>query len=62
MVAVGRKAYTAGLGLEKVGIEVNERGQVSVNDHLQTNINSIYAICDVHDVAEVGTLVGALET
>jgi dihydrolipoamide dehydrogenase len=47
LVAVGRKAYTEGLGLEKVGVEVNERGQVSVNDHLQTNISNIFAIGDV---------------
>jgi dihydrolipoamide dehydrogenase len=64
LVAVGRKAYTAGLGLEKVGIEVNERGQVAVNDHLQTNINSIYAIGDVvkgamlaHKAEEEGVVV-----
>jgi len=30
-----------------VGVEVNERGQVSVNEHLQTNISNIYAIGDV---------------
>jgi dihydrolipoamide dehydrogenase len=47
LVAVGRKAYTQGLGLEKIGIEVNERGQVAVNAHLQTNISSVYAVGDV---------------
>jgi dihydrolipoamide dehydrogenase len=64
LVSVGRKAYTEGLGLEKIGIEVNERGQVAVNDHLQTNINSIYAIGDVvkgamlaHKAEEEGVVV-----
>lgn len=47
LVAVGRKAYTEGLGLEKIGVEVNECGQVSVNAHLQTNVSTIYAIGDV---------------
>ena len=47
LVAVGRKPYTAGLGLENVGVKVNDRGQVEVNDHLQTNVPNIYAIGDV---------------
>ena len=49
LVSVGRKAYTEGLGLENVGIQVNERGQIVTNDHLQTSIPSIYAIGDVID-------------
>ncbi|MCI2228749.1 dihydrolipoyl dehydrogenase [Polaribacter sp. MSW13] len=64
LVAVGRKAYTQGLGLEKIGVEVNERGQVAVNDHLQTNINNVYAIGDVikgvmlaHKAEEEGVVV-----
>lgn len=47
LVSVGRKAYTEGLGLENVGIKVNERGQIEINDHLQTNVSNIYAIGDV---------------
>lgn len=47
LVSVGRKPYTEGLGLENVGIKVNERGQIETNDHLQTNISNIYAIGDV---------------
>ncbi|MFT6869933.1 MAG: dihydrolipoamide dehydrogenase [Paraglaciecola sp.] len=64
LVSVGRKAYTAGLGLENVGVEVNERGQVAVNDHLQTNVSNIYAIGDVvkgamlaHKAEEEGVVV-----
>ncbi len=47
LVAVGRKAYTEGLGLENVGLVANNRGQIEVNDHLQTSVPNIYAIGDV---------------
>ena len=47
LVAVGRKAFTEGLGLEKAGLSVNQRGQIDVNDHLQTSVPNIYAIGDV---------------
>lgn len=47
LVAVGRKPYTEGLGLENVGIKINERGQIEVNDFLQTSSENIYAIGDV---------------
>ena len=47
LVSVGRKAYTEGLGLENVGLTANNRGQVEVNDHLQTSVPNIYAIGDV---------------
>jgi len=47
LVAVGRKPYTEGLGLEKAGVQMNQRGQIEVNDLLQTNQAHIYAIGDV---------------
>ena len=47
LVSVGRKPYTEGLGLEKAGVDLDERGRVKVNDHLQTNVSNIYAIGDV---------------
>jgi dihydrolipoamide dehydrogenase len=47
LVAVGRGAYTAKLGLENVGIATDDRGRISVNDHLQTAVPNIYAIGDV---------------
>ena len=47
LVAVGRKPFTAGLGLENTEIKVNNKGQIEVNDHLQTSVNTIYAIGDV---------------
>jgi len=47
LVAVGRKAFSAGVGLEKAGVEKDDRGRIKVNAHLQTNIPNIYAIGDV---------------
>lgn len=47
LVAVGRKPYTTGLGLEKIGLKVNDRGQIETNNHKETNIAGIYAIGDV---------------
>ncbi len=47
LVSVGRRPFTDGLGLENVGVKVDERGVVETNEHLQTNISNIYAIGDV---------------
>jgi dihydrolipoamide dehydrogenase len=47
LVSVGRSAYTAGLNSDAAGVQLNERGQVLVNDHLQTTATNIYAIGDV---------------
>lgn len=46
LVSIGRRPYTEGLGLEKIGIET-EKGQIKVDDHLKTNVDNIYAIGDV---------------
>ena len=63
LVSVGRRAYTDGLGLDAAGVTANDRGQIEVNDHLQTNIPNIYAIGDVirgamlaHKAEEEGTM------
>jgi len=47
LVAVGRKAYTGGLGLGAVGITCDDRGRIEVNADLQTSVPTIYAIGDV---------------
>ncbi len=47
LVAVGRVPYTAGLGLENVGLKTDEKGRIPVNDHLETSVPGIYAIGDV---------------
>ena len=46
LVATGRKPYTAGLGLEALGVEMLPRGQIKTDDHFQTNIKGLYAIGD----------------
>ena len=46
LVAIGRRAYTAGLGLETIGIAA-DRGKVLIDDYFRTNIPNIYAIGDV---------------
>lgn len=64
LVAVGRKPFTEGLGLENVGVKLNKKNQVEVNDHLQTSVSNIYAIGDViegamlaHKAEEEGVVV-----
>ncbi len=47
LVAVGRKAYTDGLGLDAVGVKRDERGRVVTDAHFQSSVPGIYAIGDV---------------
>lgn len=47
LVCTGRNAYTQGLGLENIGIELDSRGKIPVNDHLETSSPGVYAIGDV---------------
>ena len=47
LVSVGRKPYTEGLNLEKVGVKKDDKGRIEVNEKLQTSIKNIYAIGDV---------------
>jgi len=47
LVSIGRKPYTEKLGLENIGIKMDEKGKILVNNHLQTSIPTIFAIGDV---------------
>ena len=47
LMSVGRKPYTEGLGLENIGLKVDERGKIQVNDHLETSVSGVFAIGDV---------------
>lgn len=47
LVAVGRKPFTDGLGLENIGLETNDLGQIPVNDNLETKVAGVFAIGDV---------------
>jgi glutathione reductase (NADPH) len=49
LYATGRRPHTAGLGLEALGIRLNERGAIEVDDRYQTSVPGIYAIGDVID-------------
>ena len=42
LVSVGRRPYTDGLNAEAAGVKLTDRGQIEVNDHLQTNVKNIY--------------------
>lgn len=67
LVSVGRKPYTEGLNAEAAGVKINERGQIDVNEHLQTTASNIYAIGDVvkgamlaHKAEEEGVFVAEI--
>ena len=49
MFATGRVPNTAGLGLEKVGVELGARGEIMVDEHSRSNVDYIYAVGDVTD-------------
>ena len=67
LVSVGRKPYTDGLNAEAAGVQLTERGQIQVNDHLQTTATNIYALGDVvrgamlaHKAEEEGVMVAEI--
>ncbi|MDX2073712.1 MAG: dihydrolipoyl dehydrogenase [Alphaproteobacteria bacterium] len=67
LVSIGRKPYTEGLGLEKLGVKTNARGFIEVDGHFETSVKGIFAIGDVipgpmlaHKAEEDG--VAAVET
>jgi len=47
LVAVGRRAFSDGLGLEAVGVATDQRGRIVVDEHFATNVAGVYAIGDV---------------
>ena len=47
LLALGRRPYTDNLGLENAGVQMDERGRIAVNEHLESNVAGIYAIGDV---------------
>ena len=47
LVATGRRPFTKGLGLENVGVQLNNHGQIETDDKYRTNIGNIYAVGDV---------------
>jgi dihydrolipoamide dehydrogenase len=64
IVAVGRKPNTQGLGASEVGLNMDERGFIIVDEHCQTNLPNVYAVGDVvrgpmlaHKASEEGVAV-----
>lgn len=47
LVAIGRRPYTEGLNAEAIGVAMDEKGRIVVDEHLQTSVPGIYAIGDV---------------
>jgi dihydrolipoamide dehydrogenase len=63
LVAIGFRPNSKGLGLEEVGVKVNERGFVEIDEKMQTNIPGIWAIGDVTGklmLAHVGSAMGII--
>jgi len=49
MAATGRQPNTEGLGLEKIGVELGDKGEVKVDEFSKTNVDYVYAVGDVTD-------------
>ena len=47
LVAIGRRPYTDNLGLQNIGIPLDEKGRIPVNEHLETTVPGVFAIGDV---------------
>src|SRR5699024_868664 len=47
LVAIGRKPYTEGLGLDKSGLTIDKAGRIEVDENLRTKVDNVYAIGDV---------------
>lgn len=67
LVSVGRRPYTDGLNAQAAGVKINNKGQVEVDEHLQTTASNIYAIGDVvrgamlaHKAEEEGVFVAEI--
>ena len=67
LVSIGRRPYTANLGLAEAGVALDERGFVKIDPHYRTNVEGIYAIGDVitgpmlaHKAEEEGVAIAEL--
>lgn len=63
LISVGRRPNSSGIGIEKIGLEVDQKGYIKTDLHLRTNIRGIYAVGDVigglqlaHVAAEEGKI------
>ena len=51
LVAIGRRPYTDGLGLDEIGVKRDTRGRVVTDEHFKTNVSGVWAIGDVREGA-----------
>ena len=63
LVAIGRRPYMNGLGVRELGVKVDERGRIVVNDRFETSVAGVFAIGDViagpmlaHKASEEGVI------
>lgn len=59
LISIGRTFNTKGLGLEEVGVELGPKGEILVNDYLETNVPGIYAIGDVTNKVQLAHVASA---
>jgi dihydrolipoamide dehydrogenase len=63
LVAIGFRPNSKGLGLEQIGVKINERGFIEINEKMQTNVPGVWAIGDVTGklmLAHVGSVMGII--
>jgi dihydrolipoamide dehydrogenase len=63
LVAIGFRPNSKGFGMEEVGVKLNERGMIEINEKMQTSVPNIYAIGDVTGklmLAHVGSAMGII--
>jgi len=59
LVATGRKPYSSELGLESLGVTRGDRGNIVVDDRLETSVKGVYAIGDVTDIRQLAHFASA---
>jgi dihydrolipoamide dehydrogenase len=47
LICIGRRPFTAGIGLDKIGVTMDEEGWIVANEQMETNVSNVYAIGDV---------------
>jgi dihydrolipoamide dehydrogenase len=67
LVSVGRRAFTGGLGLDKAGVKLDDRGRIATDAHFATNVPGVYAIGDAiagpmlaHKAEDEGSIVAEI--
>jgi dihydrolipoamide dehydrogenase len=59
LISIGRSLNTNGIGLENIGVEIGERGEIIVNERMKTNVNGVYAIGDITNMYQLAHVASA---